>query len=298
MANKNIQMRGKTGTTWDNLFPITYLQNVKDSSGKTLIQYLADKVNNGEFNSLKDLVRFNPVGADALETKSSIYVPNDDNIFGRKVSGEHTNIASVQQNDIMQFGDLKTDVMWFMAKNYFSFRSTGNPTYQQLDANGNNVGSGRTIMHQGNSTFHFIGFAVGSQVLTKSVYNDLRIIANVNGVFPQGAYNTSLNEYTIPRAGAYMFQVSAKATSQLQGVGSNNAGSIRVSLVVNGDRKDIDDMQYNGVPNKTPFLTTSFMYRLSAGDKVSIQLNPFNEDITIGAGSKFNIYNLGDTIQA
>jgi hypothetical protein len=45
MANKNIQMKHKNGTDWDNMYPITLINNIFDTDGNNLKAYIANKIN-------------------------------------------------------------------------------------------------------------------------------------------------------------------------------------------------------------------------------------------------------------
>lgn len=48
MSNKNIQMKNKNGSNWDNLYPITLTDNVFDKDGESLPTQLAQKVEQTE----------------------------------------------------------------------------------------------------------------------------------------------------------------------------------------------------------------------------------------------------------
>lgn len=239
--------------------------------------------------------RWELVGSDSLEAKGSIYLKNDNNLFGRKADGTFTNIGTVQQNDIVQYGDFDSDVMWMVTSKYHSFRAPSSPSYQQLDpVTGAAVGVGRTILHQGNSSNHLVAFSVGDVTLHQNSNNTLTNLTNINGQFPPNSY-TNLR-YAIPRAGMYHFDITAKIKTQ-----PPKAGYIRVVLsIMRGGQEitsDMQDMYYDPVSYATPFLSESFLYRLSKDDLVQVQLKPLNETITLEEGTKLYIYGLGDTIQ-
>jgi hypothetical protein len=246
-------------------------------------------------NIMNDFFRYEKIGDESLELLGSLYLKNDKNLFGRKSDGTHANLATMQDNNIAQYGDYAVPVMWFIAMDYFSFRSKGNPTYQQIDDNGNAIGSGRTILHQGNACNHAVVFSSGTQTLFKGVDNNINILNNVNGVFPTGNFVNGV--YTIPRAGMYFYDVAVKL-----GVTPPRQGYIRfVAQITKPDgsviTSNMEDVLYDPASYGTPFVSASFMYRHSNDDKVRILVHPLTDDVTIESGTKLYLYGLGDTIQ-
>lgn len=66
MANRNIQMKKRNGTAWDNLYPITLDTNVFDKDGKSIKDQLTDKASQEDLDFLE--TRFNTKVSD-IETR-------------------------------------------------------------------------------------------------------------------------------------------------------------------------------------------------------------------------------------
>jgi hypothetical protein len=231
---------------------------------------------------------------------SSLYVANDDNLFGKTSTGGHINIGTVQQNDILQYGDINATIMWLLANNYISLRSPNSPSYQKIDGSGNTVGAGRTIFHQGNSCNHAVVFSTGTDYLTKNSYNtlfNLPTTTDINGQFPVNSFDANTGLYTIPRAGMYDFDISLKIDTA-----PPKKGYVRFALYIlkqdgTSVTSDMEDQFYDPTAYGTPFISGQFMYRLSAGDKVAVKIKPLTDDLTVSNGTKLYLYGLGDTIQ-
>lgn len=291
---------------------ITYLNNggtIPDGYGNGDVTALTDQVNDLLDRLTKQETMWKQVnGSPSAAAGESVYMPNDSNLFGYMADGQTKpngdnwlNIGTVEQNSIILLGDFFNffngvgQPLWIEANTYVSMRGQNSPSYQKLDANGNTVDPGRTIKHQGNSSYHFIGFANGDQTLPVNTYSTLNTITTVNLQFPPSSWDGT--GYLIPRNGVYAFDVKVKIDQAV-----TRAGSIRFALyIVHSDnsttQSDIVDVDYNG-SYATPFKGTSFQYALSLGDRVYIQVKPLTDALTIGNGSQIHIYGLGDTIQS
>lgn len=281
MVEKDIQMKHYNEETeqFENLNPLTTDENVM--SKKHMI-------------SIADLLRFVPVGKDALETLGSVYIPNDHNLFGKTPEGDYYNLITPQDNGILDIGDMKVPVMWLQTKGYHSLRAPLSPSYQKVDELGNPIGAGRTIKHQENSSGHLVVFSVGEHVLETGIYSELHTLTNVNGQFPPDSYSNFY--YKIPRAGIYHFNPIIKLLNAPQSDGYLRFG---IRFIRNGQTtvSDMDDVYYNPSGYGTPFISSSFQYRFSKDDLVQVVVRPLKEQLTIGAGTKLYMYQLGDTIQ-
>ncbi len=113
--------------------------------------------------------------------------------------------------------------------------------------------------------------------------------------FPSNSVNSG--SYIVPRNGIYIVSITAKVTSPLTvansslrfGIAHNKAGTVT-------NRDFCDQMASNSYA--TPFVTVSFLYTFTKSDIVTPFVKPLNENITIGAGSKFYMYYLGDNPKA
>jgi hypothetical protein len=240
-------------------------------------------------------------GSPSAKAGESVYIPNDANVFGYMATGTSkangdtwVNLVTAEQNNIILVGDSGSEQpLWLEAGTYHSLRAPLSPSFQKLDSNGNPIEDGRTILHQGIASNHFIGFASGSQSLPINVYTTLNNITTVNSQFPPSSWDNT--GYLIPRTGVYEFNPKIKISQAVAG-----AGSIRFALyIVHSDNSttlsDIEDVDYNGTYG-TPFKGVSFQYKMSAGDRAYIQVRPLTETLTIAEGSQIHIYGLGDTI--
>lgn len=278
------------GSVYDN--QVRKLETTDPNHADTFNVVFQQLIDNIEY--LKQFPNFEKIG-NAIKLLDSLYIGNDNNIFGYKADGSYSNLATMEQNDIAKYGDFDIPTVWLMAQNYISLRAQNTPSFQLQDADGKPVGPGRTFFHQGNNCYHFIGFANSEQTLTKNVYQRATLFNSINGQFPPVSWGN--NEYTIPRSGVYLFSPRIKIT---QPVTMDGVLRVRVSIVRASDgATDTSDMAdiYYSTAYDTPFLTTNFQYRLSKDDRVSIELRPYNENLTIGTGSSLNIYGLGDVIQ-
>jgi|GEM_PF-1977081 len=242
-------------------------------------------------NELKNLSRFEWLGLLSLILKGSLYLKNDNNLFGYSNNGNPINLATIQQNDIMKYGDFAADIMWLVAKEYFSFRSKGNPTYQQLDDAGNPVGPGRTMYHQGNQAHHVIlNTTSGTQTLTQNTRNYLTVLNSVVSHFPTG--NLSGIDYTIPRTGVYAFNFVIRPTAVANQISILRLGFTkdRIGTPSHTDALDIILSSVYG----TGFYNGTFFYHLAQGEVITPFANPLNENLTLQAGTKLYIYFLGD----
>jgi hypothetical protein len=266
---------------------------LKPISGESTPQGLKDnfsplvshKVNNTD-------ILYEKVGTDGIKFKSSLYLNNDDNIFGYDAEGNPHNLATVQQNNIVDFGNPDMNI-WIRAKDYYSIRAPRAEIVTQSNPDGTAAVSARELYHVGNMANHTILFASGgTQTLTRNAVNLISILDNNVSTFPVG--NVSGASYTIPRKGVYMFSITAKVTAPLTAENSYLRFGIRQKRAgVNTDIALQDVLASNSYA--TPFLGANFMYLFNKGDVITPWIKPLNEDITIGAGSMFNIYYLGDS---
>lgn len=260
----------------------------------TIVATLNGWLSNGQLTNIA-LSRWYPVGDNALRAQDSVYLNNDANLFGYDNAGGHTNIGTVQQNNLLQFGDMNAKTTWFVTDNYHSLRAPNSPSYQKVDSLGNAVGAGRTIKHQENSSYHLRVFANGDHALTKNIYTDLHTLTDVQDIFPPASYNNFA--YIIPREGMYHFNLQMKIkTAPL------NKGAIRVAISKLSAGvttvTDMGDIFYDPAQYATPFLNMSFDWKFKKDDQVTIKVNPLTENLVIENGTRLQIYVLGDTIQA
>lgn len=239
---------------------------------------------------IDDLLRFVGLGTDAIVYDGSIYVKNDHNIFGYDNAGEKSNLATVQQNNIIQIGDFK-HVMWLAAKDYITVKAPAMSIVEEVTASGGNITPARTVFHQGNSTYHALMHTSGSATksIPKNTYGKIDIVVNPISAFPEGSVKNQA--YTIPRPGIYTFVITAKISSAL----SVDRSYLRFGVERNGSFIDLSDVLVSSAYG-TPFISFNYMYQFDKGDTVAAAVKPLNEDLTIGAGSKFYIYFLGDAI--
>ncbi|QZA69114.1 tail protein [Bacillus phage 010DV004] len=248
-----------------------------------------------DVSGLQDLTRFTAVGTNALATKGSLYVKNDDNLFGYLSDGNFTNLATVEQNNIAKLGDTYIST-WLVGKDYVSIKAPSVSVVEQVNSDGSNISPARTMYHQGNFCNHaMFASTTGSLTLPVNVYTKLTVMDSIVSSFPQG--KATGVSYTVPRAGIYTFNVTIKVTTAVTAA----SGYIRFAL--NRDRGgtvtdiDLQDVQYSNAYG-TPFLSANFIYKCEAGDILTPEVKPLTEDITIGAGTKCNMYFLGDSIQS
>ena len=239
---------------------------------------------------IDDLLRFVGLGESAIIYDGSVYVKNDNNIFGYDNEGNKVNLATVQQNNLIMLGDW-TGPMWIAAKDYVTVKAPAMSLVEEINPNGTNITPARTILHQGNSCFHALMQTDGSttQSISKNEWGTINILANSLSQFPVNS--VSDQTYTIPRNGLYSFVITAKISSAL----TVERSYLRFGIQRNGSYVDLSDMLMSSSYG-TPFISLNYMYEFNKGDKISPAIKPLNEDITIGAGSKFFIYFQGDTI--
>lgn len=159
--------------------------------------------------------------------------------------------------------------------------------------------SSREAFHQGNFCNHTIlasSEAVTPVTLTKDAYTELTgVLDTVTSAFPAGSVSGAT--YTVPREGVYSFNITVKVTTAV----TATAGYVRFGLKQQRGETttdiDIQDTHYSNAFG-TPFLSATFIYKCNAGDVITPEVKPLTEDITVGAGSKCNIYFLGDSIQS
>lgn len=116
MVEKNIQMKGRNGTGWDNLYPFTYDSNVKDAGGVPLTDLTS---------------RFKKVGTTGLGFSASLFMGNDNNIFSYQSDGVNfSNMITLEQNNLLKIGDDGTTgtgvaipIMWIEATDHISILS-------------------------------------------------------------------------------------------------------------------------------------------------------------------------------
>ncbi|PKR86099.1 hypothetical protein [Heyndrickxia camelliae] len=245
----------------------------------------------GKIINLQNLTRFEALGLLSLIVKGSLYIKNDYNIFGYLSDGvTYSNLATMEQNDIAKLGDDKART-WIMGKPYVRVMAPSFGLFEAWDSSYNPTTPLRDIYHSGNLTNHALIHQANNQVLTKLASNKMTLGSPVTN-FPSGSV-TGGNTYTIPRKGIYLINMTIKVTTAV--TLANGYVRFGISHDVGGTvtDRDFDDESYSNVYN-LPFLSTTFMYNFNAGDKVTPFVKPLNEDITIGAGSKFYIYYLGD----
>jgi hypothetical protein len=293
MIIKQLETIGGNNNTmienWNDLIEWVETGSISESVTTKLNEWLAD----GTLNSLT-LGRFLPVGENAIKTIDSLYVPNDANIFGYKNDGTYVNIGTVQDNNIVQYGDYNADIMWLEAFNYHSIRAQNSPSFQKIDANKLPIEAGRTIKHQGNSSYHLRVVGVGEHILTKDSPTDLHTLTNVLHVFPPTAYNNFA--YIIPREGMYGFNLQLKIKNIPLAKGVIR---VSVSILSEGVSSIVEfaDLAYDPATYGTPFLNTKFDWKFKKDDQVTVKVEALTENVTIGEGTRLQIYVLGDTIQ-
>ncbi|AXH71141.1 hypothetical protein BSP38_099 [Bacillus phage BSP38] len=159
--------------------------------------------------------------------------------------------------------------------------------------------SSREAFHQGNFCNHAMfssSETVTSATLVKDTYTDLTaVLDTVVSSFPAGKATGA--SYTIPREGVYSFNITLKVTTAVTAA----AGYIRFGLKQSRGETvtdiDLQDVHYSNAFG-TPFLSANFIYKCNVGDVITPEIKPLTEDVTIGAGTKCNIYFLGDSITA
>jgi hypothetical protein len=226
---------------------------------------------------------------------SSIYVDNDNNYFAYDSAGVLRNLATIQQNDIMDYGTTALDHMWLRAKTKVSVRAPQLTIATELNPDGT-AKTEREVYHVGNKANHaMLQCSSGTQTLTINVENKLTLLNTVASSFPVGALSS--NNYTIPRTGIYSLEFTAKVSTALTATNSylrfgisRNRGGVTTDI----DIKDVLGSSAYG----TPFLGTETMLLLNKDDVITPWIKPLTENVTIGAGSKFNVYFKGDSPSA
>jgi hypothetical protein len=232
----------------------------------------------------------------AAEFISSVYVPNDDNIFGYDSTGVARNIATIQDNDIMDFGNTVLQYMWLRAKDKVSVRAPLITIATAVNPDGTAI-TERDVYHVGNFAYNaMLACTTGTQTLTQNAVNKLTtLLDSTVSKFPVNS--VSNGGYTIPRTGIYSLEIVAKVTTALTAVNSNL--QFGISRNRGGTVTDIDirTVVYSN-SYATPFAGTETSMIFSAGDIITAWVKPLNENVTIGAGSKFNINFKGDNPSA
>ncbi|MEK5521877.1 hypothetical protein B5V89_16505 [Heyndrickxia sporothermodurans] len=223
---------------------------------------------------------------------SSLYLGNDHNLFAYMSDGEYANLATMEQNDIAKLGDFNIPRLWIAARDYASFRTKKLEIVREWNEDGTAKVPARELYDVGNFCNHAIVQSNGTQTLTKGSKNKLSILGNIITAFPIG--NFAANKYTIPRTGVYEINIIAKVTADL--TVANSYLRFGFFKTTGGVETDIDMMdEALSSSYATPFVGVSFMYQFNKGDVVQPFINPLNENVTIGAGTKFNIFFKGDT---
>lgn len=228
---------------------------------------------------------------DALKLISSIYLGNDKNFFAYLSDGTYVNMVTMEQNDIGKLGDYTIPKLWIAARDYVQLRAPKVELATELNPD-ESAKTTRELFHVGNFCNHVNVFSSGNQTLTKLTNNKLSIMTSIQSSFPSGSFVN--NAYTVPRTGIYDICFIAKVTTPLTspdtylrfGISRNRSGTVT-------DIDLIDDMLSNSYA--TPFAGKSILYSLNAGDIITPYINPLNEDVTIGSGTKFVVYFKGDT---
>lgn len=250
-----------------------------------------DKID-AAIKSLTNLSRFEALGVLALIAKGSVYLKNDQNLFGYLSDGTTaSNIATVEDNGIVRFGDEKTRT-WIMAKDYLSIRSPKLELVEQWDSSYAGTTPTRTVYHSGNSTNHAMFNVSGTQTMAQNTKNKLSIMNTIVSQFPSGNATSGTGAYKIPRSGIYVFQFTVRPTDI-----TNTISILRLGLSksTGGSSTDIDMLDVLATSSYgTGFYGGTFMYALDQNDIVSPWINPLHENITIQSGTKFNLYYLGD----
>lgn len=232
----------------------------------------------------------------AAEFISSVYVPNDDNIFGYDSTGVARNIATIQDNDIVDFGNTVLPSMWLRAKDKVSVRAPLLTIATESNPDGTAI-TERDVYHVGNKAYNaMLACTTGTQTLTQNAVNKLTtLLDSTVSKFP--ATSVAAGGYTIPRTGIYSLEFVAKVTTALTAVNSYIRFGIsrnRGGTVTDIDIRDVLASSSYG----TPFIGGETMMLFSAGDIITLWVKPLNENVTIGAGSKFNVYYKGDNPSA
>lgn len=233
-------------------------------------------------------IPYEKVGNGGLKAKSSFYLNNDDNFFGQTSSGKTVNVATIQQNNILDIGNFDTDT-WVRGKDKVSIRAPKIDITPEMDANGVATGPGREILHTGITAYHAKLHSTGNQTLTEGTNNVLTITSDIQSCFPAGS--VSGTKYTIPKAGMYMFMVTLRPQAVTKQI-----SMIQFGLEIRkGNDVSFSDLgsEIASSAYQTAFIGKTFMFQLSQGDVIAPFAKPLNEDLIIGAGTRFFCYYMG-----
>lgn len=239
---------------------------------------------------IESFLPYEKVG-NAAKFLSSLYLLNDNNLFGYLKNGDFANLATMEQNDIAKYGDSVLPALWLVSQ-AISFRSAnGLKVVRQFAADGTATGPIRDIYDVENfSNQAVMQSSAGTLSAPKDSKTNFMGILSTLTQFPAGSVTEGTSGYyTIPRTGLYRCDISTKVTTALTLVDS------WIRLGVKRDRggvvtnSDINDERC-GTSYATPFVTMSMALPFNAGDKVSPYITPLSEAVTIGSGSKFHIH--------
>jgi hypothetical protein len=263
---------------------------------KTIAGEITAQDLNDNFSALNSEKPYETVGIGGLKPLESLFLDNDNNLFGYDSQGNLRNIATIQQNDITDLGNPDL-VTWIRAKNYASVRAPKLEIVTQSNPDGTGSVPAREFLHQGNACHHAIFGTSGSgtQTLTQSQRNELSILGSVVSQYPSGSATSGTGAYVIPRNGVYMINIVAKISTAITQTNSYLRFGIKEvdGATSNVSYYDMEDKLASSSYG-TPFIGCNFMYPLGVGDVITPFVNPLNENLTIGAGTKFNVYFMGD----
>lgn len=248
------------------------------------------------FNTIDDLIasaiigRLTNIGTKSLIAEGSLYLRNDNNFFGYKNDGTPSSLATMEQNNIAKFGDYDVDA-WIAALNAVSVRAPKLTVATELRSDGTAINT-REAYHEGNLSNHAMCVLSSNINLLQNTRTKLSNMT-VNSQHPLDSCASGSGAYTVPRSGVYMINMTARPVSLA------NAQSVLrfgLSKTTGGVESfyDIADVFASSAWG-SGFYNASFMFKASAGDVLAPFVNSLNEAITLQAGTKFNIYYLGNT---
>ena len=268
---------------------IKALQSLTDTQEQTIQSLTTDL--SGEKTKTDTFIQeipYEKIGIGGVKAKASFYLDNDNNIFTYTSDGKRVNIATVQQNNILDIGNFDTDT-WIRGKEKVSIRAPKIDITPEMNPDGTASGPGREILHTGITAYHAKLHSNGTQALTKGNNNTLTITNDLQSCFPTGSVSGS--KYTIPKAGMYSFMITLRPQAVTQQISMIQFG-LEIRKGADVSYTDLG-AEIASSAYQTAFICKTFMFQLSQGDVVAPFIKPFNEDMTIGAGTRFFCYYMG-----
>lgn len=189
MADKNIQMKQRVGSSWDNLFPITLNENVFDENGVSLptkLNTLKTDINNqidDDFNDFQTIIN-----NQLQDMKSDV-----DDATGRlshmrsitEYNVDPTGVTDSRQGFINAFNDLKDNEELILHPNA-RYRINGTIDYttdKTISINGNGATFEFYLSNQSNG-FQFNGRLKSTKTISGSILkgSDLITLNNTSGI--------------------------------------------------------------------------------------------------------------------